>query len=360
MLDRDAHSYSEFKTFASSCKLQHFYRYYMQLEGARFQDVQYFIIGRIVHQAIEMIYDGAGKESAVNATAQSVLMDMRDEILNFDRDAFEIKRRVARNMVDIFVDEVRPEEPYEIEDTELYFEEDIAGIPFRGHVDRIYQLALEDARLALTPSTSPGGQVTFSQKGGGYEELLINQRDEPEQARKDMQNAIERAEEEDRDFLRFIGEEKTRSSSSFPSASSYEQNIKEDLQTHLYMAGLEKAGMPIDGIVHTSYRKAPSKYRKMENYDSLGEQKEAIDGYYERSRSPMRRVQMVWRPPDGVLESHLRRVQGDMEEFYQDPFQSVDEFIKHDPERYPCAFCSYRRICHGDDEIDEGFRYKTK
>jgi hypothetical protein len=336
MLDRDAHSYSEFKTFSSSCKLQHFYRYYMKLEGARFQDVQYFIIGRIVHQAIEDIYHGEDKEKAVNSAAQNVLLDMRDDIVDFDRHAFDIKREVARNMVDVFEEEIFAKEPFELEDTEVYFEEPISGIPFRGHVDRIYRLSIdllrEDDRI--------------------YDQVFDNE--------EHMDRALDRALREGRDFLRFIGEEKTRSSSSFPSGSSYKDDIKGDLQTHLYMKGLEKAGMPVDGIVHTSYRKAPSKYRDPEKYDNLAEQKEAIDGYYSRARTPVRRVQMVWAPPEGELESYLQTVKGDMEEFYKEPFESVDSFIKHDPERYPCAFCAYRRICHGNDEIDDGFRYKTE
>lgn len=343
MLDRDAHSYSEFKTFSSRCRLQHFYRYYMGLESTRFTDVQFFIIGRIVHQAIEDIYHGASKKVAVNSAAQDVLLDMKDDVVGFDRDAFDVKQRVARNMIDVFEEEVLEKEPFVIEDTEVYFEEEVAGIPFRGHIDRLYRLPIR--RVQDEPDVRA---------------LFFEEHDSPVAAQDDLDDAVFRAEDQGRDFLRFIGEEKTRSSSTFPSGSKYEGIVKGDLQTHLYFHGLEKAGIPVDGIVHTSFRKAPSKYRKADNYDTIEEQKEAIDGYYSRARTPMRRVQMAWRPPTDELHSHLNRVKGDMETFYEDPFRSVDEFVKHDPERFPCAFCGYRRICHGNDQIDETFRRKSK
>lgn len=340
MIDRDAHSYSEFKTFSSRCRLQHFYRYYMKLESVRFKDVQYFIIGRIVHQAIEKIYHGTDKDVAVMDAAQNVLMDMKDDIVNFDRYAFDVKRRVAKNMVDVFESDVLEEEPFEIEDTEVYFEEEIAGIPFRGHVDRLYRLPVAKIQQDIDVAKLFDGGSDVEVKDG-------------------VDDAIHRANSENRDVLYFIGEEKTCSSSSFP-GSDYEEEIKGDLQTHLYVHGLEKKGIPIDGIVHTSYRKAPNKYRDPENYDSFSDQKEAIDKYYERARTPMRRVKMAWQPPTDELRSHLRTVKEDMEMFYDKPFESVENFIKHDPERFPCAFCGYRRICHGNDDIDETYRYKTE
>lgn len=336
MLDRDAHSYSEFKTFSSRCKLQHFYRYFMQLESARFEDVKNFVIGRIVHNAIEAIYNGERKEHAINNAAQDALLGLKDEVVDFDRHRFDIQRHVASNIVEIFHRKVLPKESYELEDTEVYFEEKIAGIPFRGHVDRLYRLPIEPLR--------EGDEL--------YDQLL---EDEDQ-----FNESLDRALQEGRDFFRFIGEEKTRSSSSFPSPSSYKDDIKGDLQTHLYMHGLEKAGLSIDGIVHTSYRKAPKKYRDPSNYDTFADQKEAIDGYYSRARTPVRRTMMVWRPPTDDLHSYLLNVKEDMKRFYKNPFESADNFVKHDPARFPCAFCGYRRICHGNDDIDETFRHREE
>ncbi len=327
-MKRNAHSYSELKTFWNRCRLQHFYRYFMQTRSRTWEDNKFFIIGNLVHDTIERIYRGHDPEQAFKAVAGAEKNRIKDDLLDFRFREFRVKRRVAKNLIGVFQEQVRPDEPFEIVDTEVAFQETLADVPMRGMADRLYRISVEDFKEEFSPD-------------GGLPDWAIDQ-----------------LAEENRDYLRLIGEEKTRSTSTFP-GTDYEKQTQEDLQTHLYWWALKKAGTPVEGIVHTSYRKAPSKYRKAENYDSLAEQKEAIDGYYSRARTPYRRAVLVpWRPDPGPLEKYIRRAYRAMEEFYDDPYNSADSFVKYDPGRMPCRLCDYFRVCHENQEIDHTYAHK--
>ncbi len=318
----DKRSYSEIRTF-QTCNLQHYYRYFLRLSSREYEDIKYFIPGRIVHDSLELIYNGVDPEDAKRRVADEARVDLQEGLDGefFDNYLFEVHRSMAYNMLDVFVDEILPQENYEVEETEYGYEAEVAGIPFVGQADQIYRRDLQE--------------------------------DDPKWVKK-------RLESEGRDQLRLLGEWKTASSSMFPSSSDYEDEVKSDMQSHLYIAALENDGMPVDGIVHTTLRKAPSKYKKQENYDTLKEHKEGIAGYYSRARTPWRREEVVWRPPFDELEGHLRSVNEEIKAFYKNPYRSYDEFIKPDPKGYPCQFCQYFDICRQGKSVDKSWSYKTQ
>lgn len=316
-----ARSYSELRTF-QTCNLQHYYRYFLRLSSKKYEDIKHFVPGRIVHNSIENVYLGMDVDEAVERVSRETRADFQEGVNKefFDSHLFEIHRHMAYNLVKIFEEEILEEEPYEAEAAEYSYEQEVAGVPFVGHVDQIY----------TRPPTD----------------------DDPDWAH-------ERLQMQEREKLRFIGEWKTCSSSTFPS-SDYEEEVKNDLQSHLYLAAVEKSGLDVDGIVHTSLRKCPKKYRDPEEYDTLKEQKKEMDGYYDRSRVPYRRVELVWRPPFDELKQHLQSVEADIESFYENPFRSYDQFVKPDPKGFPCQFCEYFGICRQGKDVDSSWSYKKQ
>lgn len=320
---RTNRSFSEMNTFANWCELQHFYRYYLQLASTRYEDLRHFIPGRLVHDTIESAYNGEDPQTALRRHRQQELQRLRKAGVDVPQMRWTAHVAMARNLVDVFAD-LRRREPYTALDTEVGFETRISEVPLRGKADQLYRRP-----------------VTGDEELPGW--------------------LADRLGREDRSFVRLIGEVKVRSSGTFPSSDNYEGQVRDDLQTHLYLTALERElQTSIDGIVHTSYRKAPPKYRSPEQNDSPAAIRDAIDAYYGRARTPVRRAEVLLRPPGEELAGFVEQTDRRLREFYDTPYSSALSVQKPPENQFPCVVCEFRRICQGDDPIDDSYRHRGR
>jgi hypothetical protein len=319
-------SYSELSTF-DMCPMQHLYRYHFRLQSRKYGEKRALYIGSIVHNVIEKIYklhlknpfpnrqvpSGLVRTLIEEEKAKVMAIYLKEENRAYGPvpSEFRLDSLLALCMARLFSERIFPDEPYEMLAPEYKFEQQIGNHTFIGFVDGV--VMRHDEALGVD--------------------------------------------------LVFPGEVKTWSNSR--SVTKLDKYAAEDLQTDIYSLAILKSpfmkeGRQLGGKIYTVYRKPPSKILKPSEYDSWEDQKSAVEAWYEKTRTPLKRVEHRIEDLDvQAIEARIESRVQELQKFYEDPYESAASFRRPQHEnRFPCSICEYSSVCRSGDLPGAEFDYK--